>query len=232
MRKRQRPNTTLFMLMSVDGKISTGDSDRLDVDQDYPKIKGVREGLPQYYELEKQTDYVSLNTGRTMAKIGVNIKEPPAQPIDCQFVIIDNQPHLTAKGVNYLTRWVKQLYLVTTNPKHPALKSQAANLTVISVKSLNLEELFERLWSEFKIKRITVQSGGTLNSALIRAGLIDHLNLVVAPVIVGGKDTSTLVDGESLHAIKELNQLRPLKLIEARTLAHSYLQLRYDVLSK
>jgi len=33
-----RPITTLFMLMSVDGKISTGSSDELDVDKDYPTI--------------------------------------------------------------------------------------------------------------------------------------------------------------------------------------------------
>ncbi len=30
-----RPITTLFMLMSVDGKISTGSSDELDVNKDY-----------------------------------------------------------------------------------------------------------------------------------------------------------------------------------------------------
>lgn len=30
-----RPITTLFMLMSVDGKISTGSSDELDVDRDF-----------------------------------------------------------------------------------------------------------------------------------------------------------------------------------------------------
>ena len=39
-----RPVTTLFMLMSVDGKISTGASDSLDVDKDFPKIAGVKEG--------------------------------------------------------------------------------------------------------------------------------------------------------------------------------------------
>ena len=33
------------MLMSVDGKISTGATDELDVDRDFPKIPGVREGL-------------------------------------------------------------------------------------------------------------------------------------------------------------------------------------------
>ena len=33
-----RPITTLFMLMSVDGKISTGSSDELDVDRDFPTL--------------------------------------------------------------------------------------------------------------------------------------------------------------------------------------------------
>lgn len=52
----ERPITTLFMLMSVDGKISTGGTDRLDMDQDLPAIDGVREGLHQYYEIEQTTD--------------------------------------------------------------------------------------------------------------------------------------------------------------------------------
>ena len=51
-----RPITTLFMLMSVDGKISTGATDDLDVDRDFPKIVGVQEGLHQYYEIEQTTD--------------------------------------------------------------------------------------------------------------------------------------------------------------------------------
>ena len=33
-----RPITTLFMLMSVDGKISPGASDNLDSDKDFPAI--------------------------------------------------------------------------------------------------------------------------------------------------------------------------------------------------
>ena len=37
-----RAITTLFMLMSVDGKISTGASDDLDVDKDLPSITGVK----------------------------------------------------------------------------------------------------------------------------------------------------------------------------------------------
>ena len=37
-----RPVTTLFMLESLDGKISTGAGDNLDIDKDFPKIQGVK----------------------------------------------------------------------------------------------------------------------------------------------------------------------------------------------
>ena len=67
-----RPVTTLFMLMSLDGKISTGEGDRLDFDRDLPLVPGVADGLLQYYELERETDPWSLNTGRVMAKVGTN----------------------------------------------------------------------------------------------------------------------------------------------------------------
>lgn len=49
----KRPHTTLFMIMSLDGKISSGDTDALDVDADWKRIQGVKEGLYQYYDLEK-----------------------------------------------------------------------------------------------------------------------------------------------------------------------------------
>ena len=38
----RRPVTTLYMLVSVDGKISTGATDELDVDRDFPQIPGLK----------------------------------------------------------------------------------------------------------------------------------------------------------------------------------------------
>ncbi len=94
-----RPVTTLFMLMSVDGKISTGASDTLDVDKDFPKIEGVKEGLHQYYEIEQTTDLWSLNSERVQAKIGINTADMPNKtPVS--FVIIDNK-HLKEHGIRY-----------------------------------------------------------------------------------------------------------------------------------
>ena len=60
--RKIKPITTLFMLMSVDGKISTGAVDEFDVDREFPRINGVKEGIYQYYEIEKTTDLWSLNS--------------------------------------------------------------------------------------------------------------------------------------------------------------------------
>lgn len=66
-------NTNLFMIMSVDGKISTGNTNERDIDKDFWKIKGILEGLTTiFYDLEQKTDLYSLNTGKVMSKIGVN----------------------------------------------------------------------------------------------------------------------------------------------------------------
>ncbi len=109
----ERPITTLFMLMSVDGKISTGATDALDVDKDFPKIAGVQEGLHQYYEIEQTTDLWSLNSGKVQEKIGVNTKKMPNKtPIS--FVVIDNN-HLTEHGVRYLCTLSKDYH---TNRRH------------------------------------------------------------------------------------------------------------------
>ena len=60
--RKIKPITTLFMLMSVDGKISTGAVDELDVDREFPRINGMKEGVYQYYEIEKTTDLGALNS--------------------------------------------------------------------------------------------------------------------------------------------------------------------------
>ena len=218
-----RPITTLFMLMSVDGKISTGASDSLDVDKDFPKIAGVREGLHQYYEIEQTTDLWSINSGRVQAKIGMPDKTPVS------FVIIDNQ-HLKEHGLRYFCALSKQFVLVTSNEKHPAFEMEEDNLHIIYQDELSLKEVLTKLKAEYGCERMTIQTGGTLNGLFLREKLIDYIDIVVAPVLIGGKDTATLIDGQSLLSESELSKLGVLKLQECVVLENSYLRLRYEVI--
>ena len=224
-----RPVTTLFMLMSADGKISTGKTDELDFDQDFPHIPGVKEGLQQYYDIEQTTDLWSLNSGRVQAKMGVNERETPAKtPVS--FVLIDNK-HLTEQGIRYFCARAQQFVLVTSNHDHPAFLVQEENLHIIYQEELNLANMLEILKNEYKCDNITVQTGGTLNGLFLREKLFDYVDLVVAPVLVGGKDTSTLIDGASLCTVNELSALGVLELESIVPLAASYIRLRYKVIS-
>lgn len=231
---KSHPITTLFMLMSVDSKISTGDRDALDVDKDFPHIVGLKEGVSQYYDIEKTTDLTSLNSGRVMAKLGINNRKVDPVKMGCSFVIIDSKPHLNKKGIEYLTKWVKKLYLVTTNKKHPAYEVDGVdNLEIIHYsKKIDLADLFEQLKTKHGVARLTVQSGGTLNAELLRKGLIDKLSVVVAPCLIGGENTASLIDGESLHTQKDLNHIKCLKLKKCDILKHSYLHLQYDIVKE
>lgn len=228
-----RPVTTLFLLMSLDGKISSGASDELDVDRDWCRIDGVREGLHQYYEIEETTDHYSLNTGRVMAKIGVNDKKEPEEKLGVRFIIVDRKPHLTENGVEYLCKWVEKLFLVTDNKEHPAfrLKDKYENLEILYYEGgINLERTLTDMKEKYGADRVTIQSGGTLNGEFLRENLIDYVNIVIAPILVGGKETSTLIDGKAIMTVKELNKLKAMKLMECERLKNSYVRLKYEAL--
>lgn len=230
---KSRPFTTLFMLTSVDGKISTGNTDIMDMDKDFPRIKGVKEGLHQYYEIEQTTALFSLNSGKVQAKIGANEKQENIQKSPVSFLIIDNKPHLNDIGVDNFIQKSKKLFIITTNKEHPAFsRRDAANLEIIYYNDvIDFKDLFGKLKQNHGIEKLTIQTGGTLNSTFLRLKLIDKISIVVSPVLIGGMDTASLIDGKSLTIDEELKHVKSLKLIESKQLNNSYLHLQYDIIN-
>jgi 2,5-diamino-6-(ribosylamino)-4(3H)-pyrimidinone 5'-phosphate reductase len=232
----EKPVTTLFLLMSVDGKISTGNIDDRDIDWDFLKIIGIKNGWQQYSDIEKTINHISLNTGRVMAKVGANgwIKKENLPTLDQSFVLIDNKPHLENAGIEYFIKKTKVLYLVTNNKNHHAFQyKNAENLFIIYYEDkIDFVNLFDQLKNKYGIESITIQSGGTLNSVLLREKLIDKISIVIAPALIGGKETSTLIDGESLKTFEDLKKIKALKLIENKTLNDSYINLKYEVINE
>jgi 2,5-diamino-6-(ribosylamino)-4(3H)-pyrimidinone 5'-phosphate reductase len=231
----QRPTTTLFMIESLDGKISTGDVDELDVDKDFSRIVGVKEGLQQYYELEKKTDWVSFNSGKVQAKVGVNKRTWDKDPDDICFAVVDNKPHLDIQGIEYFARRSAHFYLITTNKNHPGfdLQSHYPTMHILFYENkIDFLHVFRRFKEEFKIQKVTIQTGGTLNAEFLRMGLIDKVSVVIAPCLIGGQNTQSLIGGESLHIQEDLGKIKVLKLIKCDVLENSYLHVQYEVLNE
>ena len=105
------------------------------------------------------------------------------------------------------------------------------NLHIIYQERPSLRDAIERLKKECNCARLTVQSGGTVNGLFLREKLLDYVDIVVAPVLIGGKDTPTLIDGSSLVSDTELSELGVLELIESTALENSYIRLRYKVVA-
>jgi 2,5-diamino-6-(ribosylamino)-4(3H)-pyrimidinone 5'-phosphate reductase len=229
----RRPITTLFLIQSVDGKITTGDVDELDTDLDFRRLHGVKEGLHRYYEIEQQIAKVSFNSGRVLAKVGANERRWESdEPDQVTFVIVDSRPHLTASGCEYFARRSRELYLITSNPEHPlfGLTDRHSRIQILLYRDgIDFRDAMARLRGEFGISQLTIQAGGELNAHLLRLGLIDYVSLVVAPCLIGGRGTQSLIGGESLHSQDDLRHLRALRLLSCEPLGDSYLHLSYEV---
>ena len=113
---------------------------------------------------------------------------------------------MNKNGIDYICNWVEGLILITTNKNHIAysLTDKYDNLDILYYEKLDLTKLLEDLYSKYNAERLTIQSGGNLNGLFLRNNLIDYVNIVIAPLLVGGKDVSTLIDGESISSSKDL----------------------------
>ena len=70
-----------------------------------------------------------------------------------------------------------------------------------------------------------------MNGLFLRNKLLDYIDIVVAPILIGGKDTATLIDGASITSVADLHALGVLKLEACDVLKNSYIRLRYKVIN-
>ena len=81
-------------------------------------------------------------------------------------------------------------------------------------------------YEKLGIRAVRLWGGGTLNGAMLRAGLIDEIHLLVQPVLIGGHRTPTLADCPDLASDE-----RPavLELVAATPQPNNFLWLHYRV---
>jgi 2,5-diamino-6-(ribosylamino)-4(3H)-pyrimidinone 5'-phosphate reductase len=82
------------------------------------------------------------------------------------------------------------------------------------------------LRSEYRVEKIRVDSGGILNGALLRAGLVDEIAVIINPCLAGGYAARTLFVANDLTS---RDGVIPLTLIKMEELRDGYLWLQYKV---
>ncbi len=79
---------------------------------------------------------------------------------------------------------------------------------------------------DYGVNTIRVDSGGTLNSVLLQAGVVDEVSVLIHPYLAGGIPDPTMFDP---HKAGFMDLQVPLQLLKSEVLGTGILWLRYSV---
>jgi len=80
------------------------------------------------------------------------------------------------------------------------LKKAGVQVLFSGKRKVNIKNLFQQL-EILGLKRILVEGGGEINWSVLKIGLVNELIITISPVIVGGRDAKTLVEGEGISSV-------------------------------
>jgi riboflavin biosynthesis pyrimidine reductase len=93
---------------------------------------------------------------------------------------------------------------------------------------VDLKSVMEKLKAILGVNSLRSTAGGKLNGALLRAGLVDEINIIFRPEIIGGFETPALFDSPDLQPDEWPTRL---KLISVQARADGFVWLRYETLT-
>ncbi|MGB8020635.1 MAG: dihydrofolate reductase family protein [Candidatus Nanopelagicales bacterium] len=129
--------------------------------------------------------------------------------------------------------WAGWHALVLTSRAAPVehlvgLRERGIPYVVVGQSHVDLPAAMELLGSRLGVRTVVCTGGGRLGGAMLRAGLVDEIDLDVLPVAIGGRGTPALFDAPPLGADEWPT---PLALKSAEAFADGRVRLRYEVRS-
>jgi riboflavin-specific deaminase-like protein len=76
--------------------------------------------------------------------------------------------------------------------KYRCALMEKATLHLSNSRHVDLAGMLQKLRSEYKVRAVACEGGATLFRSLLEQGLVDQLNLTIAPYLFGGADAPTL----------------------------------------
>jgi diaminohydroxyphosphoribosylaminopyrimidine deaminase/5-amino-6-(5-phosphoribosylamino)uracil reductase len=217
---RGLPFVTAKWAMSIDGKSAsrTGDSRWISSEASRELV----------HTLRGQADVILVGVGTALADDPLLTARPPG-PRTAVRIVADSQARLPI-GSRLVRTVAEAPLLVATTEAAPAERRAALAAAGAEVLVLPAERghvSLHALMAELGHRRMTnvlLEGGGELCAAALAGGLVDKLLVFIAPVLIGGRDAHTPVEGEGIASIAQalrakewsLKQLGGDALIEAR----------------
>lgn len=209
--RAKRPYVTLKAGATLDGQIATASGESR-------WITG-RQSRREVHQLRGQTDAVLIGVGTVLsddpaltARIGKGLSRlAPRQPLR---VVVDSRLRIPFKSRILSQQNVAKTIVATTGrasaARRAALERRGVKTIMLPVVDgrVSLSALLKELGRRGVIS-LLLEGGSRLNGAMLRAKLVDHVRLYLAPTLLGGDDAKGLIGGDG-----------PARLDQSMTLRH------------
>lgn len=182
--------------MSIDGKISTRGNDSsfssrkdwIRVHKLRSSVDGIVVGISTVLEDNPMLSVRHYSKG-TKDPVRIIVDSNARIPLNSRIIRSSkNIQTIVATTPNASTRKIKEL------------KKAGVQVLVSGKRKVNIKNLFQQL-ENLGLKRILVEGGGEINWSVLKIGLANELIVTISPVVVGGRDAKTLVEGEGIANI-------------------------------
>jgi 2,5-diamino-6-(ribosylamino)-4(3H)-pyrimidinone 5'-phosphate reductase len=182
-----RPYVLINCAMSVDGKIAKPSGKQMKISSE--------DDLKRMYKLRNESDAVLVG-------IGTVLSDDPKLTVKEKYVKYQKQPIRIV--LDTYCRTPKDAKVVNDNAKtfivvgSDCKKKFGNNVEIINCKTtkedlIDLENLLNILFKR-GIKKLMVEGGKTVISNFLKQGFVDDFYIYIGSMIIGGKNTPTLVD--------------------------------------
>ena len=202
----QRPYLLANMAMSADGKTAAPRS--------LFSHFGSKADQSNLYKLRATVDGI-LCGAATIAKDNASLlpakhnrrENPQAKPF--YRIAVTGTGSLPLTSTLFKTTTPPILILTTNSaPRKTRERYQAiaAGIHITKGKQIHWRQALAWLHEKWRIRRLLLEGGGTLNQSLFRLDLVDEINLTICPFIVGGNQAPTIADGKAFPTLNDSTQ--------------------------
>ena len=186
--------------MTVDGKIATHQGD---------SAISSKDDLIRVHKLRDSVDGIIVGISTVLADnprltIRLGRKQPKEKHLTR--IIIDSTGRIPLDSQILRTASKIKTIVAVTKLAHMNVRRKIKKTgAIIIVAGTDTVDLKRVLWTIQKmgIKKILVEGGGEINWSLFSLGIVNELIVTIAPKIVGGRQATTLVEGEGYSRVSQ-----------------------------
>lgn len=193
--------------MSIDGKISTRRND---------SSFSSRKDWIRVHKLRSSVDGIVVGISTVLKDnpmLNVRYYSKGKNPVR---IIIDSRARIPLNSrIIRSSKKIQTIVGTTRNApirKIKSLKKVGVQVLITGKRKVNIKSLFQQLES-LGLKRILIEGGGEINWSVLKIGLVNELIVSISPVVVGGRNAKTLVEGEGISNITDGIKLKLIRIL-------------------